>query len=167
MLKDDMIDDFKKIRAATIQKPDQSFVAKGMHITYDAAEHISAVTIQFDIEKGMIANRRLRAHAARVKVIREKITSTDARKSLFIEVGGLAKDDFSKKSKQWGEQVEVILNHARKELLADFDRRFAMVDEDVKPEDTQVAEQLRQAVEEDLEVVNGELAGYVKAWKGY
>lgn len=171
-----MLDDFNEVRSRCIFKPDNSsYVSESMEDTYHSCANVAIVQPR---EKGVkkrgikkkdkAEGPKTSPHATRIDIIRAKLTGNSTEPSVFDDVAHSAKTDFDERVSKWiRDEYTRTLKKASEDILRDFNNRFAVQEEDIKQEHPEAVEKLKIAIEDCLQVVNGELKDSVKRWEGF
>lgn len=155
--------DFAEIRNRCILKPDNtSYVSEGMAQAYHKCAILTVV--EPDNAKKR-KGARSKPHITRAEIIREKLTGNGMEPSIFADVAQKAKQAFEETAAKWVQQKYAkALKDAATCVLEEFDARFAVDEEQIKPDRPELLEQLKLDVAHCLDMVNGELKESVKQW---
>jgi hypothetical protein len=169
------------IQTRTLLGDKDSFMASAMADTYAKVQLISttvSTTANGNKRQKISASRE--AHNDRVETIRKKFHGKGSQKALFDDIAtrckvafknvmnGYTDEETHERVDGWAEELKEIVSTGVKDILKDFDRRFAVDDEEVKrEEDPEAKETLLKAAQEALATLNGPLDALVKDCEAY
>lgn len=147
------------IRNATTMDGGDSYATMSMQDTYleclKVASTSYAPPLTYVNRKGKL-RKKSTVHAARVELIRKRLTGDGDVKSVFAAVSGLATRSFTQVLEQWAKKWYAKVGGGSTAVIGDFNARFNEPDAVKSEEDQELVELLKKAAVNALGKIEGE-----------
>jgi hypothetical protein len=162
--KDNLMPAIAHMRYAATLDTEKSYFASAMEETFKQVTLLTArnhlpVSPPAPINNGGGRKRRVKkptVTAARISKISEKLRGEAEEPSVFLSVGRLCEDDLTAIMNAWEVECNSKTKAGYEKIIGDFTRRFQ--ENEVKEEENPAAvEKLTKAVEEAMEIVQGQM----------
>lgn len=168
---DSLRQDFQALRHLCTHDED-SYVIESMLKVYNDCKLVTNSNPELNVAAG--GRRRFKkstAGPARIQLIREKLVGSAGRgqQSIFESVRDKVLRDFNQKVTRWG-QKECLpeLKNGCNSVVQEFERRFAVEQEEIKQEgDKEAIAALKQAAESALCAIDGDLKMHIEKFEEY
>jgi hypothetical protein len=169
------------IRYRTQSGDEDSFMALAMAGTYREAIVISAKnTLPVNANKKQRTSGGKQAHTDRINLVRNKLHGRGGQKGVFDDISsrctaafmnlmtGYTDENTHEEFEGWITKLKELVSTGVKDVLNDFDRRFAVDDFEIKQEeDPEAKEKLLAAAEQALATLSGPVNDLVKDCEAY